>query len=457
MLGGDLTAMQRIFKPRGWFDRKNLTLPSLAHKIMFRYLCIFMLFSLIYQTDVKSGSEEEHILEYMYTFFNSSHYEVVGLLDGEPMDFYSSVLKSPVPKKIWNEKEKSFGNQYWQDSIRSRQKIDKWLLSRAEELKMHMTKNLSGAIVQMRFGCKNIPERNPVHDEETLFAEFAYDGETTVNFIHNTNKWSPADYAAQLIIDNWNRKESIKYKISNFLNVECYSALDNFLKFELNATRYNNSSDPLIYTVPRGYLKPGHNNLTCLVTGTYPSSSPIEMNLFRNNVNLTEMEGVRSSGVRPNEDNTYQLRKTVMINASESEVYQCVVNHKSFPGTRKNTWEVKKHSEVKSQVEGSHPANIGLFVCLLAVFVFVVVVVWFFKNRLRSARNGHLAANPEENAALGSQDGGSLIDQGGETTSVDLSSEREVLTNAPDAKGENDEAYGSRGSSDSDLSQIQRT
>ena len=97
-------------------------------------------------------------------------------------------------------------------------------------------------------------------------------------------------------------------------------------------------ADPLIYTVPRGSLKPGHNNLTCLVTGTYPSSSPIEMNLFRNNVNLTEMEGVRSSGVRPNEDNTYQLRKTVMINASESEVYQCVVNHKSFPGTRKNTW-----------------------------------------------------------------------------------------------------------------------
>ncbi|XP_038820071.1 class I histocompatibility antigen, F10 alpha chain-like isoform X3 [Salvelinus namaycush] len=349
--------MQRIFKPRGWFDRKNLTLPSLAHKMMFRYLCIFMLFSLISQTDVKSGSEEEHILEYMYTFFNSSHYEVVGLLDGEPMDFYSSVLKSPVPKKIWNEKEKSFGNQYWQDSITSRQKIDKWFLSRAEELKMHMTKN---------------------------------------------------------------------------------------------------QTDPLIYTVPRGSLKPGHNNLTCLVTGTYPSSSPIEMNLFRNNVNLTEMEGVRSSGVRPNEDNTYQLRKTVMINASESEVYQCVVNHKSFPGTRKNTWEVKKHSEVKSQVEGSHPAYIGLFVCLLAVFVFVVVV-WFFKNRLRSARNGHLAANPEENAALGSQDGGSLIDQGGETTSVDLSSEREVLTNAPDAEGENDEAYGSRGSSDSDLSQIQRT
>uniref|UniRef100_A0A8C7LE51 Zinc-alpha-2-glycoprotein n=1 Tax=Oncorhynchus kisutch TaxID=8019 RepID=A0A8C7LE51_ONCKI len=245
---------------------------------MFRYLCIFMLFSLISQSDVKLGSEEEHILEYMYTFFNSSHYEVVGLLDGEPVDFYSSVLKSPVPKKIWNEKERSFGNQYWQDHITSRQKIDKWFLSGAEDLKMHMTKN---------------------------------------------------------------------------------------------------QTDPLIYTVPRGSLKPGHNNLTCLVTGTYPSSSPIEINLFRNNVNLTEMEGVRSSGVRPNEDNTYQLRKTVMINASESEVYQCVVNHKSFPGTRKNTWEVKKHSEVKSQVEGS--AYIGLFVFLLPVFI--VVVVWILKNR----------------------------------------------------------------------------
>uniref|UniRef100_A0A4W5MRA8 Ig-like domain-containing protein n=1 Tax=Hucho hucho TaxID=62062 RepID=A0A4W5MRA8_9TELE len=97
---------------------------------------------------------------------------------------------------------------------------------------------------------------------------------------------------------------------------------------------------PKVYTVPSGSLKPGLINLTCLITGYYPKSSPIEMNLFTDNILLTEMEGVHSSGVRPNEDHTYQLRKTVRINASESVVYRCDVNHESFPKPRHYTWDM---------------------------------------------------------------------------------------------------------------------
>ncbi|XP_071233563.1 H-2 class I histocompatibility antigen, Q8 alpha chain-like isoform X3 [Salvelinus alpinus] len=292
----------------------------------------------------------------------------------------------------------------------------------------------------MKLGCTESKET----EKNVGFAEFAYDGNTVLLLSESSSMWIPKDeYAHDIhdIVHKWNT-QSMKDHLTNFVNVHCPVALDRFRSLERK-----NSSAPKVYTVPSGSLKPGLINLTCLITGSYPKSSPIEMNLFRDNILLTEMEGVHSSGVRPNEDHTYQLRKTVRINASESVVYRCDVNHESFPKPRNYTWEVKKQ-------EGS---NLLIYIGLCIFFVCLLAAVPFFKNRLRSARNGHLAANLGENAALGVQDEGSLIDQGGDATSVDLSTERDVLTNASNAEGENDEAYGSRGSSDSDLSQIQRT
>ncbi|XP_014045607.2 zinc-alpha-2-glycoprotein [Salmo salar] len=413
-----------------------------------RYAFIgLLLCSFISQSDV--GPTVQHVLEYMYTRFNSSHYEVAGLLDGELVDFYSSALKSPVPKKSWNEENTSFGYNDWQKSLSARQDVNTYFLSSAVDLKRHFVKHpLGGDIVQMKLGCAvdiTITESKKT-EKEVGFAEFAYDGNTVLRLSDNSSMWIPKDEYAQDIHDivhKWNT-QSMKDHLTNFVNVDCPVALDRFRLLERT-----NSSAPKVYTVPSGSLKPGLINLTCLITGSYPKSSPIEMNLFRDNILLTEMEGVHSSGVRPNEDHTYQLRKTVRLDTSESVVYRCDVNHKSFPKPRNYTWEVKKQEEGSNLLP--YIGGVVIFVCLLAG-------VLFFKNRWRFEPNRYLAApNPEENAALGAQDGGSLIDQGGDATSVDLSSEREVLTNAPDAEDENDEAYGSRGSSDSDLSQIQRT
>ncbi|XP_052319470.1 uncharacterized protein LOC118394525 isoform X5 [Oncorhynchus keta] len=269
-----------------------------------RYVFIgLLLCSFISQNDV--GPTVKHVLEYMYTSFNSSHYEVAGLLDGELVDFYSSALKSTVPKKSWNEENTSFGYKDWQEILSARQEVNRYFLSSGVDLRRH------------------------------------------------------------------------------------------FVKHPLTA--------PKVYTVPGGSLKPGLINLTCLITGSYPKSSPIELNLFRDNILLTEMEGVHSSGVRPNEDHTYQLRKTVRIDTAESVVYRCDVNHKSFPKPRNYTWEVKKQD-----------IRIYIGLCILLLFPLGTVVL-FFKNRWRSEPNRYLAgfppANPGENAALGVQDGGSLIDE----------------------------------------------
>ncbi|XP_052319469.1 class I histocompatibility antigen, F10 alpha chain-like isoform X2 [Oncorhynchus keta] len=363
-----------------------------------RYVFIgLLLCSFISQNDV--GPTVKHVLEYMYTSFNSSHYEVAGLLDGELVDFYSSALKSTVPKKSWNEENTSFGYKDWQEILSARQEVNRYFLSSGVDLRRHFVKHpLTGDIVQMKLGCTvdiTIIERKKT-EKAVGFAEFAYDGNTVLFLSDNSSMWIPKDvYAHDIhdIVHKWNT-QSMKDHLTNFVNVDCPVALDRFRLLERT-----NSSAPKVYTVPGGSLKPGLINLTCLITGSYPKSSPIELNLFRDNILLTEMEGVHSSGVRPNEDHTYQLRKTVRIDTAESVVYRCDVNHKSFPKPRNYTWEVKKQD-----------IRIYIGLCILLLFPLGTVVL-FFKNRWRSEPNRYLAANPGENAALGVQDGGSLIDE----------------------------------------------
>lgn len=64
--------------------------------------------------------------------------------------------------------------------------------------------------------------------------------------------------------------------------------------------------------------------LTCLATGFYPPD--VEMRVRKSTTSLPE-NLLTSSGVRPNGDGTYQLRKSVEILEDEQPLYNCYVNH----------------------------------------------------------------------------------------------------------------------------------
>lgn len=65
--------------------------------------------------------------------------------------------------------------------------------------------------------------------------------------------------------------------------------------------------------------------LTCLATGFYPKD--ITLRIRRNDRFLTRQDGVFSSGVRPNEDDTFQRRDSVEILRSDMSTYTCEVIH----------------------------------------------------------------------------------------------------------------------------------
>lgn len=69
---------------------------------------------------------------------------------------------------------------------------------------------------------------------------------------------------------------------------------------------------------------PNKLTLTCLATGFYPKD--VQVSLRKLKTSLPE-HLVTSSGVRPNGDGTYQLRKSVEILKNEETMYDCYVKH----------------------------------------------------------------------------------------------------------------------------------
>uniref|UniRef100_A0A671QGR3 Ig-like domain-containing protein n=1 Tax=Sinocyclocheilus anshuiensis TaxID=1608454 RepID=A0A671QGR3_9TELE len=66
-------------------------------------------------------------------------------------------------------------------------------------------------------------------------------------------------------------------------------------------------------------------NLSCLATGFYPRD--IEMNIRLNRINT---ENQTSSEIRPNDDETFQIRTSVKIDRNHKGSYSCFVIHSSL-------------------------------------------------------------------------------------------------------------------------------
>ncbi len=67
--------------------------------------------------------------------------------------------------------------------------------------------------------------------------------------------------------------------------------------------------------------------LTCMATGFYPRD--MTLLIRKSHTSLPEDE-TESTGIRPNHDGSYQMKKSVEINKDEGAEYDCFVTHKSM-------------------------------------------------------------------------------------------------------------------------------
>ncbi|RXN10788.1 zinc-alpha-2-glyco -like protein [Labeo rohita] len=164
-----------------------------------------------------------------------------------------------------------------------------------------------------RVGCEVDKRPDGSVIDVNAFDDYRYDGEEFIAFNVSTMQWMEKSPKAKETKMKWNnqrvRRQVLKMELTNCM--DCISTFNDSVR-----------TPPDLYM----FVSKPHDQskliLTCLATGFYPKH--IEMKITLNNITLQLFS---STGVRPNNDQTFQMRTSVEINRDEKRSYKCQVLH----------------------------------------------------------------------------------------------------------------------------------
>ncbi|XP_053092646.1 major histocompatibility complex class I-related gene protein isoform X8 [Pangasianodon hypophthalmus] len=274
----------------------------------------------------------EHSLYYTYTALSKPlnlpgiyEFTALGMLNDRELDYYSSKTQAKVPKQNWMREK--MPQDYWDKGTQSRKSKEQWFKVNVDILMDRMRHNKSDLhVLQWRHGC--------VVDEGTdgniKFVrgvdEYSYDGAEFLSFDEVNSRWIAPVTAAEPTKRKWDDVPILNQYTKGYLEKECVDWLNKFMDYGKEELRKYSSPDVHLLA-KKSVRDPGKLTLTCLATGFYPPD--VQLHLRKLRTSLPE-HLVTSSGVRPNGDGTYQLRKSVDIVEDDKSLYDCYVNHITF-------------------------------------------------------------------------------------------------------------------------------
>ncbi|XP_067268265.1 class II histocompatibility antigen, B-L beta chain-like isoform X2 [Chanodichthys erythropterus] len=186
--------------------------------------------------------------------------------------------------------------------------------------------------------------------------EYAYDGQTLTFDLS----------MKPLVLDHdiiWDR-ESV-----SSLERKCVETLTSFIELQ-RERKFIMESRPDVHTLVKASGSSVKQLLVCLATGFYPKH--VQMEIRHNQMPLPD-EQLKSDGIRPNADGSFQLMKSLEILPSEASQYQCVVEHQSLTEPNIISWD---------EVNVLLPVLIG-FIVALVVLAIIILVFYLLRKCLK--------------------------------------------------------------------------
>ncbi|XP_017543710.1 class I histocompatibility antigen, F10 alpha chain-like [Pygocentrus nattereri] len=320
---------------------------------------------------------DKHSLYYIYTALSKDvalpgiyEFTALGLLNDRAIDYYNSQEQVKVPKQDWL-KEK-MQPDYWDKGTQSRRSKEQWFKVNVEILMQRMRHNHTNLhVLQWRHGCE-IDESNGDVTFLKGISEYSYDGEEFLSFDIVNMRWIAPVPEALPTKRKWDDVPILNQYTKGYLEKECVDWLTKFLEYGEESLKKH--FKPYVYK----FAKKSTTNsskliLTCLATSFYPKD--VVMSLRKSNNSLPE-HLLRSSGVRPNGDGTYQLRKSVEIQEDDTADYDCYVTHRALSEPVITKWDRKCRncwSISSGLVGGGIGGVVVILLTLLCGIIFVLI------------------------------------------------------------------------------------
>uniref|UniRef100_V9KZ04 Non-classical MHC class I antigen n=1 Tax=Callorhinchus milii TaxID=7868 RepID=V9KZ04_CALMI len=310
-----------------------------------------------------------HSLRYFYTGVQGApgvpEFISVGYVDDLQIDHYDSNTRKAVPRQRWMEENVEAG--YWDGETRKR---EGWEQTYKVDMKTLMGRyNQTGGIHtwQMMCGCE-------LKGDGSVggFWQYGYDGNDFIAFDKDRKVWTAPTAAAVITKNKWDKDTAYNEQEKDYLEQICIEWLQKYVEYGQESLRPVRPEVTL--SSPRG------SRLSCLATGFYPRA--IEVKLLKNGQILSDEE---SSGTSPNQDGTFQLRKSVEINPTATETYSCQVEHSSLttPFTVVYTGP---------EVGGGPPTLIIVVVVIVVLLIVAAAIGGFYLYKKKGGKPGYTPA-----------------------------------------------------------------
>ncbi|XP_048059156.1 zinc-alpha-2-glycoprotein-like [Megalobrama amblycephala] len=163
----------------------------------------------------------------------------------------------------------------------------------------------------------------------TVFDEYGFDGEDFISFNSDTMKWIDKNPKAKETKEKWDHQTGRNQFIKYYL----WTCKDWISKFQ----NTENCSPDVHVSARKAAADDSKLVLTCLATGFYPRDVQMNIRLNRNIL----LEHQTSSGIRPNNDETFQMRISVKIDRNHEGSYDCLLIHSSLTEPASVKWDEK--------------------------------------------------------------------------------------------------------------------
>ncbi|XP_051246887.1 H-2 class I histocompatibility antigen, alpha chain-like isoform X1 [Dicentrarchus labrax] len=344
-------------------------------------------------------NSEIHSLTYIYTAFSKPpglpglhQFTGMGQLDNKMIDYFDSDLQKKVPKQDWMDKR--LAADYWEKGTQSRQSKQQWFNVNIDILKRRMRQNDSEVhVLQWMHGCEG--ETQP--DGKMKFRRgkdmYSYDGNDFLAFDDIHEVWVAPVQEAQETKRKWDEVQVLKEYTRGYLENECIDWLGKFVEY--GNKELKEASPPEVHMYTKSSRVETNVFMVCWATGFLPKD--IVLNIKRDGRVLDAMDGVMTSGVRPNGDETYQRVDKVEILKSDQAKYTCEVYHPASGLRVEDVWDLEVPSPEETHTDVLPVVRIIVGVVGLITGTLIVVLC---ERGLIGCKNRDSSVDPDnENAS----------------------------------------------------------
>ncbi|KAM7384831.1 hypothetical protein PAMA_011947 [Pampus argenteus] len=288
-------------------------------------------------------NSEKHSLTYIYTalskpvhFPGIHEFTAMGLLDDRMIDYYDSEHQKKVPKQHWMQEQ--LPHDYWVKGTQSRLSKQQWFKVNIDILKKRMNQTDGDLhVLQWLHGCEGEMDDSGSMTFSRGLDKYSYDGSDFLSFDDANAVWvAPVDIALPTK-RKWDNVQVLKEYTRGYLENECMEWLKKFVRY--GEVQLQKAIPPTVHVFAKNARTYTNVILNCLATGFYPKD--IILRITRNGRVLDREDGLLSSGVRPNEDDTFQRRDSIEILRTDVSTYKCEVAHRASNYRIEMVWDQK--------------------------------------------------------------------------------------------------------------------